>query len=105
MTRLVKLVRLNGLQYNANRDPQAYRRAVGAPFRIDALIDSAARCTLRDARGNVLAAAEVPPGGTFTHALTYDRPGTYVVTLAAEGGAGSFALDLRLDVLAHAWIG
>jgi len=105
MTRLVKLVRLNGFQYNPNRDPQVYRRTVGAPFRIDALIDSNARCTLRDAQGNVLAAAEVPAGGTFSHTLTYDRPGGQVVTLAAEGAAGSFVLDLRLDVLAHAWIG
>jgi len=39
MGTLVKLVRLNGLQFNANRDPQVYRRAVGEPFRIQGLVD------------------------------------------------------------------
>lgn len=34
---LVKLVKLNGLQYNANRDPQAYRRTVNESFLIQAL--------------------------------------------------------------------
>ncbi len=98
MTRLVKLVRLNGLQYNANRDPQAYRRAVGEPFRIEALLAA-------DARWKILAEAAVPAGGTFAHALTFDRPGVHLVTLSAARGADAFDLDLRLDVLAHAWIG
>ena len=62
MGKLVKLVRLNGLQFNANRDPQVYRRAVGEPFRIQALLDASAggRCTLRDSLGQVLFTAEVP---------------------------------------------
>ena len=105
MTRLVKLVRLNGLQYNANRDPQAYRRAVGEPFRIEALLAADARCTLRDAGGKILAEAAVPAGGPFAHALTFARPGVHLVTLSAARGADAFDLDLRLDVLAHAWIG
>jgi hypothetical protein len=105
MTHLVKFVRLNGLQFNANRDPQVYRRAVGEPFRIEARVGADARCTLRDVRGKSLATADVPAGGTFAHAVTYDRPGVHVVTLTAERGADSFGQDLRLDVLAHAWIG
>jgi hypothetical protein len=107
MGTLVKLVRLNGLQFNANRDPQVYRRAVGEPFRIQALVDAGAgvRCTLRDARGQVIVAAEVPAGGTFAHELTFNAPGVHVVTLIAEGAGESFTQDLRLDVLAHAWVG
>lgn len=107
MGRLVKLVRLNGLQFNANRDPQVYRRAVGEPFRIQALVDAGAgvRCSLLDVGGRVLAAADVPAGGTFTHSLAFDAPGVHVVTLVAERGGESFAQDLRLDVLAHAWVG
>jgi hypothetical protein len=107
MRKLVKLVRLNRLEFNPNRDPQAYRRTVGEPFRIQAIVDASAavRCTLRDARGQVIAAAEVPPGGTFTHELRFDRAGVHVVTLLAERGTESFVQDLRLDVLEHAWIG
>jgi hypothetical protein len=107
MSKLVKLVRLNGLQFNANRDPQVYRRVVGEPFRIQAVLDagSPVRCTLSDSGGRVLASADVPGGGTFTHELKFDAAGVHVVTLRAERGGDSFAQDLRLDVLAHAWIG
>jgi hypothetical protein len=107
MKKLVKLVRLNGLQFNANRDPQAYRRVAGEPFRIEALLEAGpvARCALTDVAGRTLAATEVPGGGTFTHDLRFDRPGVHVVTLTAARGGESFAQDLRLDVLDHAWIG
>jgi hypothetical protein len=107
MGKLVRLVRINGLQFNANRDPQVYRRAVGEPFRIQALVDSGAgvRCSLRDVGGRILATADVPAGGTFTHELTFNSPGVHVLTLVAERGGESFAQDLRLDVLAHAWVG
>ena len=107
MGKLVKLVRLNGLQYNANRDPQVYRRVVGEPFRIQALMDAgaAARCTLQDATGQVLVSTDVPAGGTFSHDLKFDAPGVHIVTLVAARNGQSFAQDLRLDVLAHAWVG
>lgn len=107
MGKLVKLVRLNGLQFNANRDPQVYRRAVGEPFRIQALVDAGAgvRCTLRDASGQVLVTADVPAGGTFSHELKFGAPGVHVVTLVAARDGQSFTQDLRLDVLAHAWVG
>jgi len=47
----------------------------------------------------------VPAGGTFAHELTFNAPGVHVVTLIAEGAGESFTQDLRLDVLAHAWVG
>lgn len=107
MGKLVKLVRLNGVQFNANRDPQVYRRAVGEPFRIQALVEAGAavHCTLQDARGQVIVSAEVPAGGTFSHELKFGAPGVHVVTLVAAHGGQSFTQDLRLDVLAHAWLG
>ena len=107
MAKLVKLVRINGLQFNANRDPQVYRRAVGEPFRIQALMDAGAgaHCTLQDANGGALVSAEVPAGGTFSHELKFEAPGVHVVTLVAKRDGQSFTQDLRLDVLAHAWVG
>jgi hypothetical protein len=107
VSKLVKLVRLNGLQFNANRDPQVYRRVVGEAFRIQALLGAGAavRCTLSDATGRVIASAEVPGGGTFTHDVKFDAPGVHVITLAAARGGDSLTQDLRLDVLEHAWLG
>ena len=107
MKTLVKQVRLNNLQYNANRDPQVYRRGVNERFRIQAMIDGSgkARVTLTDVEGKTIVAADVTAPSTFSHEIAYSTPGTRIVTLAVERGAERFREDLRLDVLDHAWIG
>lgn len=96
----VKLVRVNGLQYNRNRDPQAYRRPAGVPFRIQALTDGrgAVRITLRDADGSPRVSADVEAPGTWTHEVVYDTPGSRLMLLEAARGGDRYALDLRLDV-------
>ena len=98
---LVRLLKLNGLQYNANRDPQAYRRAAGQAFRLQALLDGAgnARCTLSDESGNALAAQSVSRPGTFTAELNFEHPGSRLVTLRIEGDDETYLRTLRLDVL------
>jgi hypothetical protein len=107
MKPLVKLVKLNRLAYNPNRDPQVYRRCPGQPFHIEALLDGngRARCRLTDERGALLAEADVALPGTFAHELVYAEPGVRIVTLTCEGEGQRFSQDLRLDVLAHAWVG
>ncbi len=107
MNKLVKLVKLNNLQFNANRDPQAYRRLPGEAFRIQAFLAGTgdAQCTLRDAAGATIAAHEVTPPGPFNVEVAYDAPGPRLVTLEVARGAERFTQDLRLDVLPHAWIG
>lgn len=97
---LVRMVQINGLQYNANRDPQAYRRPVGEAFRIQALLAGGgeARCTLTDARGQVLAEATERLPGRFRSELRFDTPGSRLVTLAVIAGEAQFRQDLRLDV-------
>lgn len=101
---LVRLLKLNGLQYNANRDPQAYRRAVGEAFRIQALLDGEgdARCTVSDERGAALAAGNVARPGAFTAELRFEHPGSRLVTLKIEGDGETFVRTLRLDVLGSA---
>ena len=107
MKKLVKLVKLNNLQYNANRDPQVYRRLVGERFRIQAMLEGpgTVKCTVRDASSKSLVERDIAAPGTFTHELAYDRPGQYLVTLEVTRGDESFSQSLRLDVLDHAWIG
>jgi len=101
---LVRMVKLNGLQYNANRDPQAYRRAAGEAFRLEALLEGAgeAQCTVSDEHGGVLAEASVARPGRFFCALEFDRPGSRLVTLRVRAGQSEFAQTLRLDTLAPA---
>jgi len=107
VSKLVKLVKLNNLQYNANRDPQVYRRVPGETFRIQAFLAGAgsAQCILRDASGATIAARDVAPPEAFNVEVAYDEPGQHVVTLEVARGAERFTQDLRLDVLAHAWVG
>lgn len=104
---LVKLIRLNNLQYNPNRDPAVYRRAVNESFRVQALLDGTgeARCGLYDAQGKAIVEKSVALPGTFTHEVAFDTPGTRIVTLTVDGNGRKFSQDLRLDVLEHAWIG
>ncbi|MCC6610711.1 MAG: hypothetical protein IT515_13685 [Burkholderiales bacterium] len=107
MKKLVKLVKLNNLQYNPNRDPQVYRRVAGEAFRIQAYLDGpgTAQCVVRDAAGKAMVERAVPAPGPFTHELAFDKPGQYLVTLEVSRNGERFALPLRLDVLEHAWVG
>ncbi len=107
MKKLVKLVKLNNLQYNANRDPAVYRRCANETFRIQALIDSdnTVECTLTDAAGKVLGKQAVSGPGQCTHEVSFPTPGIRLVTLNVSGQGQTFSQDLRLDVMEHAWHG
>ncbi|HSO08093.1 MAG TPA: hypothetical protein VLW45_12700 [Pelomicrobium sp.] len=107
MQRLLKMLKINNLQYNANRDPEVYRRAVNKPFRIQAVLagSGTARCQLVDAAGKVVADKSLQLPGTFTHELSYGAPGVHVLRLKVEGGGQVAEQDLRLDVVEHDWIG
>lgn len=107
MAPLLKMLKINNLQYNPNRDPEVYRRAVDKPFRIQAVLagSGTARCQLIDATGKVVADKSLPLPGTFTHELRYGAPGVHVLRFMAEAGGRSVEQDLRLDVVEHDWIG
>lgn len=104
---LIKMIKINNLQYNPNRDPQAYRRAVNEAFRIQAALagSGTAHCTLRDSKDQVIAEKAIALPGTFTHELSFTTPGIRLVTLSVESGGERFSHDLRLDVMEHAWVG
>lgn len=104
---LIIIIKINNLQYNPNRDPQAYRRTVNEAFRIQAALAGrgTARCTLRDAKDQVIAEKAIALPGTFTHELSFTTPGIRLVTLAVENNGQKSSQDLRLDVMEHAWIG
>ncbi len=106
MKKLVKLVKLNNLQYNMNRDPEVYRRAVNEEFRVQALLDGEGTAKARFVvDGETKCEKSVSLPGTFECKLAYDKPGTYVGTLVVEGNGETFTQELRLDVREHAWIG
>ncbi len=108
MKKLVKLVKLNNLEYNANRDPAVYRRLANEGFRIQALIDGAGavKCTLTDAQNKTLNEQTINAPGTYTHEVSFATPGVRIVTLniVASGGE-KYSQNLLLDVMEHAWHG
>ena len=107
MKKLVKLVKLNNLQYNANRDPEVYRRVANENFRIQAMLDGSgqAKCKIADVTGKILAEKNVALPGVFNHEISFPTPGVRVITLSVEANGEKYAQDLRLDVLEHTWIG
>lgn len=107
MKKLVKLVKLNNLQFNPNRDPEVYRRCANDPFRIQALLDGAgqARCRIIDEHDKVLVEESISLPGTFAYELSFPTAGIRVVTLEIAANGETFKQDLRLDVMEHAWIG
>ncbi len=106
MGKLVKMVKLNDLQYNRNRDPQSYRRTAGKSFRIDVLLDGAGKARGKvEVEGRIRCNQSIDLPGRFTCELSFDTPGTRIATLVIEGAGESYRQDLRLDVMAHAWVG
>lgn len=104
---LVRMLKLNGLQFNSNRDPQAYRRKVGEVFSLQALLEGSGRaqCSVSDAGGATLAADDIARPGVFDAQLRFDTAGSRLVTLCVISGGEHFEKLLRLDVLpmdAHA---
>lgn len=106
MSRLVKLIKLNNLQYNANRDPEVYRRTPKRPFRIQALLNGSGKARAKlEVEGRVPCNQSINLPGSFTCEVAFDTPGVRIATLVIEGNGESFTQDLRLDVVEHEWIG
>lgn len=106
MSKLVKLVKLNNLQYNANRDPEIYRRIPNKPFRIQALLSGTGNArAMVEIDGKMPCNQSIDLPGTFTCELSFDTPGIRMATLVVEGMGESYRQSLRLDVMPHEWIG
>lgn len=106
MKKLVKVVKLNNLQYNANRDPEVYRRCIKEPFRLQALLDGAGTAKARfEVDGKTICEKSVSLPGTFDCEVSFDSAGIRLGMLTVDGNGESHAQNLRLDVLDHAWIG
>ncbi len=105
--KIINIIKINNLQYNARRDPQVYRRVAGENFRIQAIIAGSGpvRVMLTDAQGVNLAQGEIQAPGTFSHELSFAKPGVRILTITAQHAERSESQDLRLDVMAHAWVG
>jgi hypothetical protein len=104
--KLVKMIKLNNLQYNANRDPAFYRRPVNEEFRLQALLNGTGQAKARFAVGDgVLCESTIQLPGSFDCRFSYDTAGTRLGVLTIDAAGGEFRETIRIDVLEHAPIG
>ena len=104
--KLVKMVKLNNLQYNTNRDPQVYRRVVGNPFRIQAMLDGSGSAKVSlTCEGKTLKESNIELPGMFSYELTFKDAGVRIATLTVTAGSQSESHELLLDTEAHAKVG
>lgn len=106
MNQTIKTLRLNGVQYNANRDPQFYRRLPNQAFSIQANIQGVgtAKVSLFVENEKKLEQTVALPG-QFEGSVSFDKPGSHIATLVIDQNGDITETHLRLDVMAHAWVG
>jgi hypothetical protein len=103
---LVKLLKLNNLQYNANRDPAFYRRPVNEEFRLQVMLGGSGEAKARfSVEGQALCEETIALPGTFDCRFRFATAGTRVAVLAIESASGAYRDNIRIDVLEHAPIG
>lgn len=106
MSSIIKLVSVNNLEYNANRDPQVYRRPVGENFRIQARIEGSGTAKAQfEVDGEVKCEKTVSLPGKFDCQVSFDEAGTRNGSLVVEANGTTETRDIRLDVEEYAWIG
>ncbi|MEK8089161.1 hypothetical protein [Thermithiobacillus plumbiphilus] len=104
--KLIKMVKLNNLQYNPNRDPQVYRRTPGQPFRVQVMLEGSGQAQMEiRAEDKTLCNQTVSLPGTASCEVSFKTPGHRVATITVTAGGRSENFDLPLDVEEHAWIG
>jgi len=106
VTKLVRLLKLNGLEYNVNRDPQVYRRVTGKPFRFEALLDGTGTADVRFiVAGKTVheSIARLPDRLDFT--VSFETPGIRVGELLIESTDARYERYIRLDVEEKEWTG
>ncbi|NIR59473.1 MAG: hypothetical protein GWO02_08095 [Gammaproteobacteria bacterium] len=106
MRKLVKMIKLNNLQYNANRDPQFYRRLPNEEFRLQVFLEGRGQARARlEAEDRTLCDAQIELPGVLDCRFAFDTAGVRIGTLTVEGEGETHRQDLRLDVIAEAWVG
>ena len=105
-TNLIKMIKLNNLQYNANRDPQVYRRVAGHPLRIQAMLEGKGSAKISVAcEGKTLKEASLELPGIFSYEITFKDAGIRIATLTVSADGQSESHNLLLDTEAHAKVG
>ncbi|MFN4263814.1 MAG: hypothetical protein ACK4IT_09465 [Thioalkalivibrionaceae bacterium] len=102
----LKMIKLNNLQYNANRDPAVYRRPVNTDFRLQALLGGSGQAKAKFVvDGHALCEETISLPGAFDCHFRFESAGTRLGELIIENNGSNVKHPIRVDVLEHAPIG
>jgi len=104
MTNPIKTIKLNNLQYNSNRDPQAFRGIINKPFRLQVLLTGtgSADVTL-STTGKILSQQTVSLPGTFECEISFDTAVSHLGTIKVDVNSESYKDYVRFDVTETPW--
>ena len=106
MSSIIKLVSVNNVEYNANRDPQVYRRKAGDNFSIQARLQGSGTAKAHfEVGGDIKCEKTVSLPGKFDCQVSFDEAGTRIGSLVVEANGSTETRDIRLDVEEYDWIG
>jgi hypothetical protein len=105
MSNVIKMIRVNNLQYNPNRDPQVYRRLPNEDFRIEADLQGSGTAQVTFEADGKTETQSINLPGKFDASVSFDSPASRVGTLTVDINGEVSSSYIRLDVMDHAWIG
>ena len=105
MSDAIRMIRLNNLQYNPNRDPQVYRRLPNQPFRLEVDIVGEGTAKVSFEADGQKEQQTVNLLGRFECQMSFDTPASRVGVLIVDINGDLSERYIRLDVMDHAWGG
>lgn len=104
---LVKLVKLNNVQYNRNRDPQFYRVTPNQEFRVQVFLAGEGQAEISfSIEGDEKKKESLErKDAIFEYCFSFDTAGIRLGQIKVSSGNQEYIQDIRLDVVEHEWIG
>ncbi|MDH5545640.1 MAG: hypothetical protein OEZ43_08610 [Gammaproteobacteria bacterium] len=103
MSKLVRSIRLNNLEYNVNRDPQIYRRLINQEFRLTVMLDGSGEAQVSffvDGK-NEQQKFQLP--GKFDYRFSFGSEGSRTGIVQIQKDNEKLEYTLRLDTLEEHW--
>ncbi|MDH3326020.1 MAG: hypothetical protein OEM38_04800 [Gammaproteobacteria bacterium] len=104
MTSPIKIIKLNNVQYNSNRDPQVFRRVVNKPFRLQVFLGGTGNANVSLTTGdNTLSQQTVTLPGTFDCNVEFATAASHLGTVNVEVNGETYKDYVRFDVTDTPW--
>ena len=104
MANPIKYIKLNNLQYNANRDPQIFRRVINESFRLQVVLGGTGSANVSvNTADQAISSGTVSLPGTFDCDVTFDNAASHLGTIIVEVNGETYTDYVRFDVTEEPW--